>query len=400
MRPLDGLRVIDAATIVAGPFAASILGEFGAEVIKVEQPSVGDPMRRLGTQSPGGDTYWWFSETRNKRSVELDLRTNDGAAAFRALASNADIVIENYRTGTMDAWGLGFERLREGNQRLIQLSLSGFGRTGPLAQAAGVARIAEAFCGMTDLTGIEGEQPGLSGSAALADYVTGVYGALGIMLAVEYRHTSGRGQLVDLALYDGVARFLDELVPVFAATGVGRARMGAETHRSVPHSNYLANDHRWVTIACTNDRMFDRLTEAMGRPELMHDQRCATNEQRLAHRNEVNGIVADWVAGLPAATVVARAEAAGVPCSIVNTVADFCAHEQVVVRQSIIAAPTNDGGEMQVAGVVPRLDETPGSVQRLGATLGEEPIADLIARWADQLPTTRRPEESHVAIDE
>mgnify|MGYP001604976726 CR=1 FL=1 len=381
MRPLEGLRVVDAATILAGPFAASILGEFGASVVKVEQPGVGDPMRRLGTPGPEGDTYWWWSDTRNKTSVELDLRAPTDADAFRSLVAEADVVIENYRTGTMDRWGLGFDRLRTINPRLIQLSVSGYGRVGPLAQAAGVARIAEAFAGMTHLTGEPDRAPGLSGSAALADYICGLYGALGVMLAVEARRGTGRGQLVDMALYDGIARFLDEYVTVFAATGVGRDRMGSETHRSVPHNNFESADARWVTIACTNDKMFDRLADVMHRQELTSDPRFATNAARIANRPAVNAVVAQWVASATADAAVAACEAAGVPCSVVLTAAEYLAHPQVAARDSVLRLVDDRFGELVVPGTVPRLTETPGRVDRLGALLGESSIDEILAQW-------------------
>jgi crotonobetainyl-CoA:carnitine CoA-transferase CaiB-like acyl-CoA transferase len=383
-RPLEGLRVVDAATLLAGPFAASILGEFGADVVKIEQPGIGDPMRRLGTAGPQGDTYWWWSDTRNKTSAELDLRTPQGAASFRALISNADVLIENYRTGTMEKWGLGFDELRAINPRLIQLSVSGYGRTGPLATTAGVARIAEAFAGMTHLTGEPDRSPGLSGSSALADYICGLYGALGIMLAAESRRTTGQGQLVDMALYDGVARFLDEYVAVFAATGVGRERMAGETHRSVPHNNYESADGMWVTLACTNDKMFHRLAEVMGRGELAVDEKFATNAARIANRPLVNATVAHWIATMPAAAVVSACEEAGVPASVVQTAAEYLAHPQVAARNSVLRILDERFGTLTVPGTVPRLMDTPGGVDRLGATLGEVDIADLISRWAQR----------------
>jgi crotonobetainyl-CoA:carnitine CoA-transferase CaiB-like acyl-CoA transferase len=381
-RPLEGLRVVDAASLLAGPFAASILGEFGAEVVKVEQPGTGDPMRRLGTDSPSGDTYWWWSETRNKVSIEVDLRAQDGASQLRALVGQADVLVENFRTGTMDEWGLSFDALRRDNPRLIQLSVSGFGRVGPLARTAGVARIAEAFTGMTDLTGDPGGPPGLSGSAALADYICGVYGALGVLLALQARQHSGCGQMVDMALYDGVARFLDEYVPVYAATGILRQRLGAETHRSVPHNNFEAADERWVTIACTNDRMFDRLAEAMDQPALATDPRFASNAARLANRPAVNAVVAQWVASQPAAHIVAVCEAAGVPAAVVFTAADYVAHPQVVARDSVIRVAVDLLGELIVPGTVPRLVDTPGRVDRLGAGLGDGDIDAIVARWS------------------
>ena len=385
-RPLEGLRVVDAATILAGPFAASILGEFGADVVKVEQPGVGDPMRRLGTPGPEGDSYWWWSDTRNKTSVEIDLRSPDGAERFRSLVAGADVLIENYRTGTMESWGLGFESLRATTPGLVQLSVSGYGRTGPLAATAGVARIAEAFAGMTHLTGDPDRAPGLSGSSALADYIGGLYGAFGVLLALEARRGTGRGQLVDVALYDGIARFLDEYVPVLAATGVGRERMAGETHRSVPHNNYESADGRWVTIACTNDKMFDRLADAMGRADLLGDERFATNAARIAHRPAVNAAVASWVADHPAADVVTACEAAGVPAGVVQTAQEYLDHPQVAARSSVLRIADErfgDLGELVVPGTVPRLMGTPGRVDRLGATLGETDVASMIERWRE-----------------
>lgn len=383
MKPLAGLRVVDAAMILAGPFAASVLGEFGAEVVKVEQPETGDPMRQLGTEGPTGDTYWWTSDTRNKESVVLDLRTADGADGLKRLIASADVLIENYRTGTMEKWGLGYETLREINPRLIQLSVSGYGRTGPLAATAGVARIAEAFTGMTHLTGEPDGPPAMSGSSALADYICGLYGAFGILTAVEARRTTGKGQQIDLALYDGIARFLDELLPVFAATNVGRERMGGETHRSVPHNNFLAADDRWVTIACTNDRLFGRLAEVMGRLDMNADERFATNDARIAHRGEVNGIVADWARTLDAEAVVEACGVAGVPSGIVHSIGDYLEHPQVAARESTLTIDDAMGNQITVPGVVPRLLDTPGVVERLGAVLGELSIEQAIERWSD-----------------
>ena len=382
MRPLDGVRVVDAATILAGPFAASVLGEFGADVIKVEQPTVGDPMRRLGTAGPDGDTWWWLSDTRNKESVALDLRTAEGAESFRSMVDRADVLVENYRTGTMERWGLGFESLRERNPRLIQLSVSGYGRTGPLATTAGVARIAESFTGMAHLTGEADGPPNLSGSSGLADYLAGLYGALGVLLAIRSREATGRGQLVDVALYDGIARILDELVPVYAATGFGRGRMGSETHRSVPHSNYRTIDGRWLTIACTNDRMFGGLAGVMGRTDLLHDERFVTNTARIANRELVNMVVGDWVAVTPVDEVVNGCESAAVPVGLVQAVDAYVSHPQVAARDSVVPVEHPTVGPVSVPGVVPRLLETPGAIRRLGAVLGEISVSEGLGRWA------------------
>lgn len=385
MKPLEGLKVIDAATILAAPFAATIMGEFGAEVIKVEQPGVGDPMRRLGTESPTGDTYWWLSDARNKVSVEIDLRTDDGAAELKELVAQSDVLIENYRTGTMDRWGLGYEQLRQKNPGLIQLSVSGYGRVGPLATTAGVARIAEAFTGFSDLTGQADGPPAMSGASGLADYLTGLYGTIGVLLALEARQKTGQGQLVDVALYDGIAKVLDELIPVFAATGVGRQRMGGETHRSVPHNNYQAGDQQWVTVACTNDRMFNLLVKAMGQEELLNDERFATNQARIAHRPVVNAAVATWVADHPADQIVAACNEVGIPCGKVQTVSEYLAHPQVAARNSVVTIDAPRHGAISVTGVVPPLHDTPGEIRFLGGPLGEISVQEILDRWQNGL---------------
>ncbi len=372
---------MDLATLLAGPFAASILGEQGADVLKVEQPGVGDPMRRLGTPTATGDTYWWYSDTRNKQMIDIDLRSPAGVEDIKKLVSHTDVLIENFRSGTMARWGLGFEELRAINPGLILLSVTGYGQTGPLAQTAGVARIAEAFTGMTHLTGEPDGAPAMSGSSALADYVCGLYGALGVMLALRSREETGVGQQIDMALYDGIARFLDELMPVFASTGQGRERMGSETNRSVPHNNYQASDGRWVTIACTNDSLFSRLAGVMGRSDLLEDERYASNSARISRRHEVNGIVADWVAGQKANHVVQVCRAATVPCGVVNAIADYLDDPQVAARQSAITLNVPDLGEITVPGVVPRLSKTPGRVDRLGGQRNETTVAQIVARW-------------------
>lgn len=386
--------MLDLATLLAGPFAASILGEQGADVVKVEQPGAGDPMRRLGTPTPVGDTYWWFSDTRNKEMIEVDLRSSEGVAQIKALVTEADVLIENFRTGTMERWGLGYDELRSLNPGLIVLSVTGYGQIGPLAQTAGVARIAEAFTGMTHLTGEPEGTPAMSGSSALADYVCGLYGALGVMLALSARQMTGRGQQIDMALYDGIARFLDELMPVFANTGQGRDRMGSETNRSVPHNNYQASDGQWVTIACTNDSLFARLAQVMGRGDLLEDDRYSTNRARIERRHEVNGLVADWVSKHPADQIVQTCREATVPCGQVNTIADYLADPQVAARESAITINIPGIGELRVPGIVPRLSETPGRVDRLGGTQNETTAAAILARWCQERHTECRTDQS------
>jgi len=379
--PLRGLKVIDCATIIAGPFAAASLGEFGAEVLKIEMPGEGDPLRRLGTPSPAGDTWWWLSDARNKRSLPLDLRTPEGAERFRNLAREADVIVENFRPGTLDRWGLGFESLRAENPGLIMLSVTGWGQTGPKKDLAGLARIAEGWAGLTHLTGHPDGPPLLGGSSALADYVSGLYGAYGAMLALEARRRTGRGQRVDVALTDGVWRFLDELAPMYAGTGHVRHRMASETHRSVPHNSYECRDG-WIALACATDRMWARLAAAMGRPELGTDPRYAGIRARIDRRGEVNGIVEDWTRAVTREEALAACSEAGVPAGPINDVAETMADPHLWVRNAALRVPHPTLGEVTVPGVFPRLEETPGRLTSLGPPLA----ADASAGFGDDEP--------------
>ena len=370
MRPLDGIKVLDIATLVAGPYAASSLAEFGADVIKIEKPGTGDTLRGLGTKSPTGDTYWWLSDGRNKKSVELDLRTPDGVAVFREMAKDADVIIENFRPGTLAKWGLSFESLRADNPGLIMLSITGFGQDGPKAQRAGLARIAEGMVGFTHLTGEPDGAPLLSGASALADYISGTFGAYGLTLALLARTKTGKGQHVDVALYEGILRYLDELAPVYSHTGVGRDRMGSQTHRSVPHASYPCADGRWIAIACTNDALFARLAKAMNRMDVLEDPKFATNAARIAHRGEINGIVEDWTRSLPCAEVEALCSAQSVPCGPINDIAQVVSDPQIKHRKSLVDVQHETLGSLLVPNVFPCLSETPGRIDHLGPALG------------------------------
>ena len=372
MRPLDGIRVLDIATLVAGPYAAASLAEFGADVIKIEKPGSGDTLRKLGTESPNGDTYWWLSDARNKKSVELDLRSAEGAATFRKMVETADVVVENFRPGTLERWGLGFETLRADNPGLIMLSITGFGQDGPKAALPGVARIAEGLAGFTYLTGDPEGAPLLSGASALSDYVSGTFGAYGVLLALRTRDQTGRGQQIDIALFEGILRYLDELAPVYNATGHVRGRFGAETHRSAPHSSYPCADGCWVAIACTNDSLFERLARAMGQAELAKDPRFAKSAARISRRSEINQIVTAWTQSLPRAEIEALCARESVPCGPVNSIAETMADPQVLHRRAIEEIMHPELGPVAVPGVFPRLSETPGRIDALGPDLGAD----------------------------
>jgi len=250
-RPLDGLRVIEVSTFIAGPFCSTQLAEFGAEVIKIELPGVGDPLRRFGTPTPCGDTLPWLSECRNKKSGTLDLRKPQGAELLRALVRKADVLVENFQPGTLEAWGLGWEVLNHENPALVMVRISGYGQTGPYRGRPGFGRIANAFGGLSFLAGYPDRPPVTPGSATIPDYLAGLYGAFGAMLALKAREATGRGQVIDIGLYEPVFRILDELAPAFHLNGTVRQRMGPGAVNAVPHSHYPTKDGRWIAIACT-----------------------------------------------------------------------------------------------------------------------------------------------------
>ena len=369
--PLAGIRVVDIATFVAAPYAASILGEFGAEVIKVEQPGEGDPLRRFGSPSArAGDTYCWLSEGRNKRSITLDLRKERGKELFRELVAGADVVCENFRPGTLEKWGIGYEALQAVNPRLIMLRISGYGQTGPYRDRPGFARIAHAFSGLAHLTGMPGGPPLTPGSTSLADYVSGAYGAIGVLLALRSRDQTGLGQSIDLALYEPIFRMLDDLAPAFAALGTTRGRLGTGTTNACPHGHFQAADGGWVAIACTSDKMFARLAAIMGRPGLAADDVYGRAAVRIANSAAVDKLTADFVASMPTDALIEACVAGEVPCARVNTIADIFADPQFQARESLVTRRDETLGDVVVPGPLPRLSETPGRIDSLGPLLG------------------------------
>lgn len=368
--PLHGLRVLDIATFIAAPLAAAILGEFGAEVIKIEQPGEGDPLRRFGVPSDATpDTFCWLSEARNKKSVTLDLRRPEGANILRDLVRQSDIVCENFRPGTLEKWGLGYEALREINPGLIMLRVSGFGQSGPYKNRPGFARIAHAFGGLAHLTGMTDGPPLTPGSTSLADYVSGVYGALGVMMALRARDRDGLGQYVDLALYEPIMRMLDDLLPAYAAKGIERGRQGLGTSNACPHGHFQTQDG-WVAIACTNDRMFERLAATMGRSELASKEVYGLTAARLKDAPKIDKMVQDWVGAMTTEEVVELCADTDVPCASVNTIAGIFTDPHIVERENQVRLPHPVLGEVHIPAVIPKLSRTAGRIDSLGPSLG------------------------------
>ena len=363
--------MLDLATFVAAPFCCTLLGEFGAEVIKVEQPGRGDDLRRLGTPAREGLSYWWLVESRNKKSITCNLRTPDGQDLIRRLAGGADVLAENFRPGTMEGWGLGWDALRAANPRLVMVRISAFGQTGPYRERPGFGRIAAAMSGISYLSGYPDRAPVTPGTPTIPDYLAGALAAFGALVALEHRRQSGEGQVVDVGLYEPMLRMLDELVPVYAATGYVRERRGSGTEYVVPHNHYRARDGRWVAIACTNDRMFERLAAAMERPQLAAE--FPTMAARVARRDELDELLQAWVGAADAPDVLARLDAAEVPCGPVASVKELFEDPQVRARDNILEFPSPLGGLLAMVGIVPRLTASPGRVESAGpVTVGAD----------------------------
>jgi crotonobetainyl-CoA:carnitine CoA-transferase CaiB-like acyl-CoA transferase len=369
--PLSGVRVVDVGNFLAGPYAASIMGEFGAEVLKVEHPIAGDPMRRFGTPSPRADaTLKWLSEGRNRKSVTIDLRQSEGVDLFLRLLAKSDVLIENFRPGTMEEWGFTWERIHEANPRLVMLRVSGYGQTGPYRRRSGFAHIAQAFGGLNYLAGFPGETPVLPGTVPLGDYIASLFGAIGVLIALRHSEATGRGQVIDVGIYESVFRVLEEIAAVYGASGKIREREGSGSFVACPHGHFRTADDKWIAIACTTDKMFERLSVAMGQPHLSSSSLFGDQRQRLAARDQVNQIVIDWVGARTRDEVLRLCLEEEVPAGKVNSIADIFEDEQFAARGNLARITEALVGEVVVPGVVPTLSATPGRITNLGPTLG------------------------------
>ncbi len=371
IRPLDGLKVIDVSSFLAGPFCTTQLAEFGAEVVKLELPGVGDALRRFGSIAPCGDSLPWLSECRNKKSATLDLRKPEGAELLKALVADSDVLVENFQPGTLEKWGIGWTTLSEINPRLIMVRISGYGQTGPYSGRPGFGRIGNAFGGLSYLAGYPDRPPVTPGSATIPDYLAGLYGAFGVMLALQALAKTGRGQVVDIGLYEPIFRILDELAPSFHMTGFVRERMGPGTVNAVPHSHYPTQDGRWVAIACTNDKIFERLADAMGVAEYAGSGKWGTIAEREAARVEVDDYVAAWTSSHGRDAVLSICEEFQVPCGAVYSIEEIFQDPQYAARENIRYIRDQRAGDHAVPNVVPRLTDTPGGIDHLGPSLGQ-----------------------------
>ena len=387
-RPMEGVRVLDIATYIAAPYCATVLAEFGAEVIKVEQPGVVDPCRRLGTVSECGDTLVWMSEARNKKSITLNLKDPRGQEMLKKLIAESDVLCENFRPGTLEGWGMGWEVFKAINPKLVMLRVSGYGQTGPYKDKPGFGRIGNAYGGISFLSGDPDRPPATPGSATLADYMSGMYGVIGVLMALRSADATGVGQVIDIGLYEPIFRILDELAPAYDKSGFIRQRMGAPTVNVCPHSHYPTKDNRWVAIACTNDKIFGRLAGLMDQGDVAGDGKYGTIQQRDADRSGVDGMVTDWTMARTQREVVAQCEIAEVPCGIVAAIDELFKEPHYAARENIVRVKDPRIGDLAVPNVVPRLTETPGSVDTLGPALGagnDEIYRDMLGLGDDDM---------------
>jgi formyl-CoA transferase len=368
--PLDDLRVVELGSLLAGPFCGQLLGDFGAEVIKVEDPGVGDPMRQWGQEKPYGISLWWPVVARNKKSVTANLRAEAGQDLVRQLIVEADVLIENFRPGTLEKWGLAPEELWKLNPKLIVTRVTGFGQTGPYSRQAGYGSIGEAMGGIRYVTG-EPDRPPARVGVSLGDSLAAMFATLGTLVALHQRNRSGKGQVVDSAIYEAVLALMESLLPEWQIAGYERERTGSTLPNVSPSNVYPTADGEMVLVAANQDTVFKRLAEVMGRPEFITDERYATHGARGAHMEELDLIIAQWTTTLTADELLGKLHAGGVPAGRIFRAKDMFADPQFAAREAIVRLTHPDLGEFAMQNVFPRLSETPGAVRHLGPTLGE-----------------------------
>lgn len=366
---LAGLKVIELGQLIAGPFASKLLGEFGADVIKIEPPGTGDPLRKWRVLKDG-TSLWWHVQTRNKRSLALDLRSAEGQSIVRRLVEEADIVIENFRPGTLEKWGLGWEALSELNPRLIMVRISGYGQTGPYRDRPGFGVIGEAMGGLRYLSG-HPDQPSVRVGVSIGDSLSALYGVIGALLALQERHRSGRGQYIDVALYESVFAMMESLIPEYDAANVIREPSGSALPGITPSNAYPCAGGEYVLIAGNGDSIFKRLMNAIGRQDLADDPRFAHNDGRSQHAALIDGAIADWTRQHQRDYVLDVLESAHVPVGYPYTAKDIVADPHYLAREMIETIGLADGASLKVPGVLPKLSRTPGRIAGGGPELGQ-----------------------------
>jgi formyl-CoA transferase len=368
--PLSGLRVIELGQLIAGPFASKMLGEFGADVIKIEPPETGDPLRGWRMLHEG-TSVWWAAHARNKRSITLNLREPEGQDVIRQLAKDADIVIENFRPGALEKWGIGFKDLHAINPKLIMLRVSGYGQTGPYKDRPGFGVIGEAMGGLRYLTGEAGRPPVRTG-VSIGDTLSGLHGVIGVLLALRHREQQGGvGQEVDVALYESVFNMLESVLPEYSKFGAIRQPSGASMPGIAPTNAYLCKDGKYALIAGNGDSIYKRLMQMITREDLANDPKLARNAGRAEHADLIDAAISAYTAQHSLDDVLAAMNAAGVPAGKSYDAADIANDPHYQARDMILNATLADGSVVQVPGIVPKLSKTPGQITRAAPALGQ-----------------------------
>lgn len=386
--PLTGYRVLEMGSTIAGPFCGRLLADFGAEVIKIE-PAEGDPVRTMGKQF-GNKSLYAGSIFRNKSLIAVDLRRPEGQQIARDLALKSDAVVENFRPGGLEKWGLGYDQLSALNPRLVMVRISGFGQSGPYSQRPGYGVIGEAVSGIRHVTG-DPDRPPARVAVSMTDYITGLYGAFGATMALLSREKTGRGQYIDAALYECAFSFMEPWIAAFEKLGHVAGRMGSRLPESTPNNLYPTADGEYIHITAMADSVFRRLAAVMQQPGLATDARFANAISRSEHHAEIDGIIAGWTATHELADLERMLEAESVPSTRIFTMTDIFRDPHYAARQSIVAAPDDDLGTMTMAAVVPRLSETPGGVRHAGHRIGQDTrrvlrgVIDMSAAQIDAL---------------
>jgi succinyl-CoA--D-citramalate CoA-transferase len=393
--PLAGLKVLELSSFVSASFAGTLLGDFGAEVIKVELPGKGDMQRGLGTFTPEDDerSLWWMALARNKRSVGLDLRAEQTRPIVEKLYRWADVVTENFRPGTLERWGIGWEFLHRLNPDAIMLRVSGYGQTGPYHERASFERVAQAFSGLMYVTG-EPDRPPQRAGLPIADYTSGVWGALAVLLAYVHRLRDGApGQYIDNAIYESILPIMKDDPAVYAWSGKVAERVGNKSANVAPGEAYRTRDGHWLFIAPTGDDVFRRAMGVIERPEYAADPRFGSTNDRFANREPLDAAMEEWVAAHDRADVMAAMEEAGVPCSRVQSVADLQADPHVQARGDFVTIKDDAIGDVTIPAVFPRLSETPGSIRRNAPRVGQHTTEVLVGELgisAEELESLRQ----------
>lgn len=367
--PLAGLKVLELGQLIAGPFAGKIFAEFGAEVVKIEPPVSGDPLRQWRLLHDG-TSLWWYVQARNKKSVTVDLRAPEGQEIARRLARDADIVIENFRPGTLEKWGLGYETLAASNPGLILVRLSGFGQTGPYRDRPGFGAVGESMGGMRHVTGFP-DRPPVRLNLSIGDALAALHGVIGALMALHHRETrGGKGQVVDVALYEAVFNMMESLVPDYDMFGEIRGRIGTGLTNIVPSNTYTTRDGKSVVIAGNADSIYRRLMHAIGRDDLGQDPQLGNNVGRVKRTAEIDGAIGDWAAAHDLEDILAALAAADVPHGKIYTAADIVSDAQYLARDMIRQITLPGGAALKLPGIVPKLSVTPGEMNWVGPPLG------------------------------